>query len=214
MQQKSISNFFKKTTKEDIKLKDIEDFGEVDASVPKGKVVKVTSRKRKSGKANMVEDAEEDEKNQAILNGPCPSMTEDYQGFYSTKRQNGRFNKPAERRRRLFGANSESSQRSTVGGMFRKRAENIAGTNWEILEYKLDPTKPGDLKVYVRAGDKVHTFNFHVPKKFMLLLRPSCHNGKVFLVAKLRNQMQFYQMVMMVQTYTSLQWHNLFSKNK
>ncbi|KAF6066676.1 hypothetical protein FOB64_004149 [Candida albicans] len=62
MQQKSISNFFKKTTKEDIKLKDIEDFGEVDASVPKGKVVKVTSRKRKSGKANMVEDAEEDER--------------------------------------------------------------------------------------------------------------------------------------------------------
>ena len=49
--------------------------------------------------------------------------------------------------------------------MFRKRAENIAGTNWEILEYKLDPTKPGDLKVYVRAGDKVHTFNFHVPKR-------------------------------------------------
>ena len=97
MQQKSISNFFKKTTKEDIKLKDIEDFGEVDASVPKGKVVKVTSRKRKSGKANMVEDAEEDEKNQAILNGPCPSMTEDYQGFYSTKRQNGRFNKLAEK---------------------------------------------------------------------------------------------------------------------
>lgn len=166
MQQKSISNFFKKTTKEDIKLKDIEDFGEVDASVPKGKVVKVTSRKRKSGKANMVEDAEEDEKNQAILNGPCPSMTEDYQGFLQYQKAKWKVQQAGrERRRRLFGANSESSQRSTVGGMFRKRAENIAGTNWEILEYKLDPTKPGDLKVYVRAGDKIHTFNFHVPKK-------------------------------------------------
>ena len=162
----------------------------------------------------MVEDAE-DEKNQAILNGPCPSMTERIIKDFTVPKgkMEGSTSWPR-KKRRLFGANSESSQRSTVGGMFRKRAENIAGTNWEILEYKLDPTKPGDLKVYVRAGDKIHTFNFHVPKKFMLLLRLSCHNGKVFLVAKLRNQMQFYQMVMMVQTYTSLQWHNLFSKNK
>ena len=97
--------------------------------------------------------------------------------------------------------------------MFRKRAENIAGTNWEILEYKLDPTKPGDLKVYVRAGDKVHTFNFHVPKKFYASFKTKLSQRKS-IPAKLRNQMQFYQMVMMVQTYTSLQWHNLFSKNK
>ena len=73
-----------------------------------------------------------------------------------------------ERRRKLFGSNAESSQRSTVGGMIRKRAENIAGSNWEILEYKPDPSKPGDLKVYILAGEKVHSFNFHVPKRYML----------------------------------------------
>ena len=104
-------------------------------------------------------------KNQAILNGPCPSMTEGLSRILQYQRQNGRFNKPAVKEEEDYLEQIQSSQRSTVGGMFRKRAENIAGTNWEILEYKLDPTKPGDLKVYVRAGDKVHTFNFHVPKR-------------------------------------------------
>lgn len=70
-----------------------------------------------------------------------------------------------ERRRKLFGSQAQSAQRSTVGGMMRKQAENIAGSNWEILEYKPDPMKPGDLKVYVSAGEKIHTFNFHVPKR-------------------------------------------------
>ena len=56
----------------------------------------------------MVEDAEEDEKNQAILNGPCPSMTEDYQGFLQYQKAKWKVQQAGrERRRRLFGANSE-----------------------------------------------------------------------------------------------------------
>lgn len=130
--QSSISSFFTKTTKQEAKLKDIEDFGEVAASVEKTKISKVTSRKRKSGRANMVDLAEEEERNQAILNGPCPSMLDDYQGFLQYQKAKWKVQATGrERRRKLFGSNAESSQRSTVGGMIRKRAENIAGSNWK-----------------------------------------------------------------------------------
>lgn len=178
--QSSISSFFTKTTKQEAKLKDIEDFGEVAASVEKTKISKVTSRKRKSGRANMVDLAEEEERNQAILNGPCPSMLDDYQGFLQYQKAKWKVQATGrERRRKLFGSNAESSQRSTVGGMIRKRAENIAGSNWEILEYKPDPSKPGDLKVYILAGEKVHSFNFHVPKKVYATFKSELSTKKI-----------------------------------
>ncbi|CAI5755607.1 unnamed protein product [Candida verbasci] len=162
-QQSSISKFFGSTTKEEVVVKDIEDFGEVDTEY-KSKVSKVTSRKRK-GKNPIIEE-EEEERNAAILNGPCPSLKEDYGRFLQYQKAKWRVQAASrDRRRKLFGTNVESSQRSTVGGMFRKQAENIAGTNWEILQYKLDPLNPGDLKVYILVGGKVHTFNFHIPKK-------------------------------------------------
>ncbi|KAG5420383.1 POL2 [Candida metapsilosis] len=165
-QQKSIAQFFNAGTKDDNKVQDIEDFGEIDTGAVKAKMSTVRLKKRKAGRANLVYDSEEEEKNQAILNGSCPDITKDYGGFLQyqkakwTMQASGR-----ERRRKLFGSQAQSAQRSTVGGMMRKQAENIAGSNWEILEYKQDPMKPGDLKVYVSAGEKIHTFNFHVPKR-------------------------------------------------
>ncbi|KAI5954179.1 POL2 [Candida jiufengensis] len=165
-QQSSIANFFGKSSKDETKVKDIEDFGEIDTEAIKAKVSTVRLKKRKAGRANLVVDAEEDEKNQAILNGECPSITEDYRGFLIYQKAKWTVQASSrDRRRKLFGAQTQSSQRSTVGGMFRKQAENIAGSNWEILEYQNDPMNPGDLKVYVSAEDKIHTFNFHVPKK-------------------------------------------------
>ncbi|EGW34100.1 DNA-directed DNA polymerase epsilon, catalytic subunit A [Spathaspora passalidarum NRRL Y-27907] len=167
-QQSSIATFFGKSSKSEImekQVKDIEDFGEADYSM-KSKVGKVTSKKRRAGRANLVADTEEEERNLAILNGPCPSMTEDYQGFLAYQKAKWTMQESnRERRRKLFGSNAESSQRSTVGSMIRKQAENVAGSNWEILQYKEDPTKPGNLKVYVSAGNKLHSFTFCIPKK-------------------------------------------------
>lgn len=171
-QQSSISSFFGQATKKEVlqklikSIQDIEDFGELDASIPKGRVSKVTSRKRRNGKANNVSDSEEEERNNAILNGECPSMTEDYAGFLQYQKAKWKVQeKNRERRKKLFGSNAESSHRSSVCGIIRRQAENIAGSDWEILEYKADPSKPGDIKVYVLASNKVHSFTFHVPKK-------------------------------------------------
>lgn len=166
-QQSSISAFFGATTKKELQvkaIKDIEDFVEVDDDL-KSKVGKVTVRKRKARAAQLFQ-AEEDERNSAILNGPCPSMTEDYAGFLQYQKAKWAIqSKNRSRRKKLFGDNAESSHRSSVGGMIRKQAENFAGSDWEILEYKLDPANIGAIKVYVLSGGKVHSFTFHIPKK-------------------------------------------------
>lgn len=166
MKQSSLSNFFQKASKNEVMkthLKDIEDFGEVDAGVAKPKVGKVTSRKRKN-RAQV--DVEEEERDAAILSGTCPSMLEDYAGFLNYQKAKWRLQaKNRDRRRKLFGNNTESTHRGTVGDMFRKQAENVVGSDWEILEYKPDPAVPGDIKVYVSSGNKVHSFVFHVPKQ-------------------------------------------------
>ncbi|KAI5962583.1 POL2 [Candida pseudojiufengensis] len=165
-QQSSIANFFNKSSKDETKVKDIEDFGEIGMEAAKSKVSMVRLKKRKAGRVNLIPDSEEEEKNQALLNGECPSAKEDYRAFLNYQKAKWNFQATSrERRKKLFGAQAQSSQRSTVGGLFRKQAENIAGSNWEILEYQADPTKPGDLKVYVSAEDKIHTFTFHIPKK-------------------------------------------------
>lgn len=170
-QQSSITTFFGKSTKDEVldkhvkAIADIEDFGDVDAGIPRAKVSKVVARKRKN-RALAEAEAEEEERNAALLNGPCPSMTEDYAGFLIYQKAKWRLQaRNRESRRKVFGNTSEASQRSSVGGMIRKQAESVAGTDWEILEYKLDPTTPGDVRVYVLAGEKVHTFTFHIPKK-------------------------------------------------
>ncbi|KAI3405326.2 POL2 [Candida oxycetoniae] len=173
-QQISIGKFFTAGSKNESKVKDIEDFGDIDteAAVKAKMMSMVKSKKRKAGRANLVYDSEEEEKNQALLSGTCPSITEDYCGFLEY--QKAKWSNQAqgrERRKKLFGSQAQSSQRSTVGGMFKKQAETIAGTNWEILEYKLDPMKPGDLKVYVSANGRIHTFNFHVPKKIYVTFK-------------------------------------------
>lgn len=169
-QQSSISSFFTKSSKtETVKaqLKDIEDFGETNSDM-KPKVSKVTSsRKRKNARMSKIsEDAEEEERNKAILNSACPPMFEDYAGFLQYQKAKWMVQaKNRDRRRKLFGANTESSHRSSVGGMFRKQAESVAGSDWEILEFKPDPTTPGDIKVYLLSGTKVHSFTFHIPKR-------------------------------------------------
>ncbi|CUM68518.1 uncharacterized protein PRCAT00006244001 [Priceomyces carsonii] len=171
-QQTSLSLFFQNTSKDNAlehhkkAIKDIEDFVDNSAGISMPRIGKVTSRKRKNAKFLASLDAEEDEKDSAILNAQCPSMVEDYAGFLQYQKAKWRNQaKNRDRRRKLFGANTESSHRSTVGHMFRRQAENIVGTDWEILEYKPDDAKPGDIKVYVSVGSKVHTFTIHIPKK-------------------------------------------------
>lgn len=168
-QQSSIGNFFQKGSKtEELRrqIQDIEDFGEVGSGIRKSKVGKVTSRKRKAHTANHVAESEEDERSVAVLNGPCPSPLIDYVGFLQYQKAKWRVQeKKMERRKKLFGENITTSYRSSVGDMMRKQAEKVAGSDWEIIQYKADPATPGDVKVYVLAHNKVHTFTFHIPKQ-------------------------------------------------
>lgn len=168
-QQSSISNFFLKASdnSKERKIKDIEDFGNVAATLDKAKVGRVTSRKRKLNKnSSTAESEEEEERNSALLNGPCPNMFEDYAAFLQYQKAKWKLQeKNRDRRTKLFGQSSESSQRSSVGGLLRRQAETVAGSDWQILEYKEDLNKPGDLKVFISASGKVHLFNFHIPKK-------------------------------------------------
>lgn len=167
-QQKSISQFFQSSSKKDYQtktVKDIEDFGEVDDTNMKSKVSKVTVRKRKLREAQRLR-TEEEERENAVLNSPCPSMTEDYAGFLRYQKAKWRLQaNNRQRRKKLFGDSSEASHRSSVGNMIRKQAENVAGSDWEILEYKVDPLNAGALKVFVLSGKKVHSFLFHIPKE-------------------------------------------------
>ncbi|QBM87336.1 DNA polymerase epsilon subunit 1 [Metschnikowia aff. pulcherrima] len=168
-QQSSISAFFGVALKKDHQgklLKDIEEFGEVeDLEIPGSKVSKVTVKKRKLREAQRAR-AEEEERHASLLQGKCPSMTEDYAGFLEYQKAKWSLqSRNRDRRKKLFGENSESSHRSSVGNMIRKQAENIAGSNWEILEYKFDPANVGTVKVFVLSGGKVYSFSFHIPKQ-------------------------------------------------
>ncbi|KAM9886604.1 hypothetical protein OXX79_014089, partial [Metschnikowia pulcherrima] len=107
-----------------------------------------------------------EERHASILQGKCPSMTEDYAGFLEYQKAKWSLqSRNRNRRKKLFGENSESSHRSSVGNMIRKQAENIAGSNWEILEYKFDSANVGTVKVFVLSGGKVYSFSFHIPKQ-------------------------------------------------
>lgn len=165
--QSSISKFFTKASGQEAKakvIKDIEDFGEIDEDIPKSRHGKVTIKKRKLREAQK-RQSEEDERAAAILNTECPSMTEDYAGFLQYQKAKWNLQaKNRERRKKLFGENLDSSYRSSVGNMFRRQAENVAGSDWEILEYKQDPANSGAVKVYVLSGGKIHSFLFHIPK--------------------------------------------------
>lgn len=167
-QQSSISKFFQASTKEAVQsktVKDIEDFGEVDESTMRSKVSKVTVRKRKLREAQKAR-SEEEERDNVLLAGPCPSMTEDYGGFLEYQKAKWRAqDKNRQRRKKLFGENSETSHRSSVGNMIRRQAENVAGSDWEILEYKADPLNPGAVKVFIISKGKVMSFLFHIPKE-------------------------------------------------
>ncbi|CAK7894119.1 DNA polymerase epsilon catalytic subunit A [[Candida] anglica] len=177
--QSSIGAFFKSTTKNEAlkqtkaHIKDIEDFGDMDISTTgHAKIAKVTSTKRKGKrtitltKAEALEQEEENERQRAILNGPCPSM-DDYVAFLNYQKAKWKLQQAnKESRRKVFGTDTNSSHRSALGGMIQKHATSLAGSNWEVLQYKPDPMKPGDIKVYVSASGKVHTFTFQIPKKF------------------------------------------------
>lgn len=166
-QQSSISSFFSASSDAKAKkIKDIEDFGSVAADISKNKVARVTSKKRRLKNNKSIEDEEEEQRMNELLNRPCPSMLEDYGAFLQYQKAKWKVQeKNRERRKKLFGQTTETASRSSVGGLFRRQAENVAGSDWQILEYKEDPNKPGDLKVFLIAGGKVHLFNFHIPKK-------------------------------------------------
>ncbi|OBA20211.1 DNA-directed DNA polymerase epsilon, catalytic subunit A [Metschnikowia bicuspidata var. bicuspidata NRRL YB-4993] len=167
--QSSISAFFGVLSKKEHQgkaFKDIEDFGNrADDDVPGSLVGKVTVKKRKLREAQKAK-IEEEEKHASLLRGTCPSMTEDYVGFLEYQKAKWNLqSRNRDRRKKLFGETSESSHRSSVGNMIRKQAENIAGTNWEILEYKIDPTKVGVVKVHLLSAGKVYSFSFNIPKQ-------------------------------------------------
>lgn len=167
-QQTHISSFFGTSSKSEIikkQIRDIEDFNDIDSNPMKPKVARVTTRKRKNAKIQ-VDEVEENERYAAILNGPCPSMLEDYAGFLDYQKAKwAQQEKNRVQRRRLFGENTEGSHRSTVGSMMRRQAESISGSNWEILQYSPVAGKPGEIKVFVNIEGKIHTFVFHVPRK-------------------------------------------------
>lgn len=168
-QQKAITNFFSAGSKKEMQskaIKDIEDFGDIDEnSSLKAKVGKVMSKKRKLREAQRQRAADE-EKNEAILSGSCPSMTEDYVGFLTYQKAKWLMQSQSrDRRKRLFGESTDSANRSSVSGMFRRHAETVAGTDWEILEYKLDSMKAGALRVSVSISGKIHGLLFHIPKQ-------------------------------------------------
>lgn len=161
-QQTTLSSFFQPASATQTRIQDIEDFGDVAANAPRTKVAKVTARKRRTP----AEDTENDDRAMAVLNGPCPSMTEDYAGFLAYQKAKWHAQtKQRAQRRQLFGANADTASRSTVGGILRKQAESVAGTDWEILQYKADAARPGHVKVHAQVGGKLHTFTFRVPKK-------------------------------------------------
>lgn len=171
--QKQIGNFFTISSKVDVKskaIRDIEDFGEIDYNsngIGRAKIAKVTSSKRRMRNEKISEQLEEEEKASSVLNGECPSMFEDYTGFLQYQKARW-IKQDAERqsRNKVLGVTSGSSYRTSVGSMIHKQAKSLSGSNWEILQYKQDPLKPGDIKVYVFANKKLHVFNFHIPKKF------------------------------------------------
>lgn len=168
-QQKSITNFFSAGSKKEIQskaIKDMEDFGDIDEDPSlKSKVGKVMSKKRKLREAQRQRAADE-ERNEEILRGTCPSMTEDYVGFLTYQKAKWLLQSQSrDRRKKLFGDNTDSANRSSVSGMFRRHAETVAGTDWEILEYKLDPMKAGALRVSVSISGKIHSLLFHIPKQ-------------------------------------------------
>lgn len=172
-QQSSLASFFLKATKEQVvdmqmkSIKDIEDFGtHHSGKLSKPRMSTVISRKRKLARVLNHNDSEEEERRNALLKGPCPSITEDYASFLQYQKAKWKVQeKNRERRQKLFGYNTEPSLRSSIGDLLRKQAENIAGVNWQILEYKIDPSTPGDVKIFVIAGGKVHSFVVHIPRK-------------------------------------------------
>lgn len=163
--QTSIGAFFGLgTSGKQKQIQDLEDFRKIASDIPKARVARVTS-KRKNGHASNF-DIELEEADKRILDGICPAMTEDYGGFLEYQKAKWRLQAAnRENRARLFGPNAESSQRSSIGGMVRKHALNIAGSKWEILQYKLDPRVKGDMIVFAMINNRVHTLRFHVPKQ-------------------------------------------------
>lgn len=182
-QQSSIGAFFGASDEKTVKaqaIKDIEDFGEADDGNMKSKVSKVSVRKRKNARTIAAEQAEEEERMMAILNGPCPSMLEDYGAFLRYQKAKWKVQaKNRDRRRKLFGDNVESTHRSSVGNMIRRQAENVAGADWEILEYKKDATNPGAIRVFVMSSGKVHSFLFHIPKVIYATFKTEISQKKV-----------------------------------
>lgn len=176
-QQSTISAFFKPGLENNRKVKDIEDFGNL-AKTDKLMIGKVTSRKRKLIKNKAIEAEQDEERIMAILNQACPNMLIDYQGFLQYQKAKWLVQeKTRDRRRRLFGHNAESSGRSSVGHLIRKQAETVAGSSWEVLEYKEDINKPGDLKVFIISNGKVHQLSFHIPKKVYASFKAAIRKG-------------------------------------
>lgn len=173
-QQKSLTTFFGSLSIAEVKekaIKDIEDFGELDDTNLRSKTGKVTVRKRKHAQALQAQQ-EEDERNEALLNGPCPSMFEDYVGFLQY--QKAKWASQAKARAaqvNLFGNKAGASYRSPVENMMSRVAGNVVGTDWEILEYKADPMNPGATRVFLMANGRVHSYLFHIPKTIYVSLK-------------------------------------------
>jgi DNA polymerase epsilon subunit 1 len=164
--QSSLSAFFSKTTKNPVDIvRDIEDLGKDENHMRKPVIGKVTSKKRKQ-QHQKSDDPTEEEIN--LLNGPCPSIDGDYVGFLQYQKLKWKVNqKERNRRKKLFGDTVESSHRTTVGRMVRNQAENLVGSTWEVLQYKLD-SSPGNIRAFVLVDGKIQSFIFHVPRKVYL----------------------------------------------
>ncbi|CDK26846.1 unnamed protein product [Kuraishia capsulata CBS 1993] len=173
LKQKSISNFFAKTGKGEAMadvtntIKDLEDYGTNGDAKPR--FGKVTSKKRRAQLREAEAKSEAEAAKGLISTTKCPSPDEDYVGFLMYQKLKWKVQETNKaRRRELFGNTESTGGRSSLNSMMRDRVANIAGSTWQILEYRVDPDHLGNLIASVLIDDKVQTLTFKIPKKVYL----------------------------------------------
>lgn len=170
MKQTSLSSFFQtapKGTKPVMPVDDIEDLGALSASNgSKIGRVRTTGKKRKGTELTEAEEEEE----QRLLNGAMPDPVTNYPEFL--KYQKVKWKQQAlerERREKIFGRSGMSNTGSlAMNNLIKNQADSYLNSIWQVIQYKVDPAHPGDLKVIALINGKVQTVRLHVPKKIFI----------------------------------------------
>ncbi|KAH3682890.1 hypothetical protein WICPIJ_006146 [Wickerhamomyces pijperi] len=173
-QQSLLNRFFKKSEDSIPMLKDIEDYGRDPMKFPK--IAKVTSKKRKG--RTVEEELEPTEQEIQLSRSQCPDPTEDYVGWLTHQKAKWKVQaKLRSRRRQMFGHNQPGSSGAANGGgvsgqLMQNRAKQLTSSNnWQVLEYKPDPLKVGEVKALVVINGKVQSFQLITPRIIYVLFQ-------------------------------------------